>query len=92
MIPLGLVFAVLALQVGGVMWAVTSINEAVRQGARAESLDRDGCAAARAALSSSLRMLSCSTSAPSTVTMTVALPNISDYAPDVTVTRSAVLP
>jgi hypothetical protein len=92
MIPLALIFAILVIQVGGAMWAVTSLNEAVRQGARAESLDRDGCAAARAALSPRLSVVSCTTSAPSVVRMTIAVPQVSEYVPDLTVTRTAVLP
>jgi len=92
MIPLALVFAILALQVGGAMWAVTELNEAVRQGARAQSLERDGCGAARGALSPSLTVVRCTTSAPSTVTMTIRVPRVSQFVPDLTVTRSAVLP
>lgn len=92
MIPLALTFAILALQVGGVLWAITSVNDAVRQGARADSLDRNGCAAARDAVPDTLTVLSCTPRAPSGVTLQVTVPVISDYLPPVTITRTAVMP
>lgn len=100
MIPLALVFAILAVQVGAFMWAVTSTNDAVRQGARALTLGQDGCVAAEDVLSESLRRGSvCSQSggmgSGSTVTLVVDIPiaaAVEDLVPDVSVTRTAYLP
>lgn len=99
MVPLALVFAILAVQVAAFMWAVTSTNDAVRQGARAQSLGQDGCAAARAVLSDSLQVVDCVNGgrmgSGSTVRLEVDIPvagAVEDLVPDVRVTREAFLP
>lgn len=100
MIPLALVVAVLVVQVAAFMWAVTSTNDAVRQGARAQSLGQDGCAAAREVLSPALRGDSrCFAEGRmgegSTVQLVVDIPvaaAVVDLVPDVEVTREAYLP
>ncbi len=102
LMPLVFVIAALGLQVGAFLWAVTNTNEAVRQGARAESLTGGtGCSAARATLAESLRVLDCqaeggpSPFTPSYVVIQVEVPvlgMVDPYVPDVTITRRAVLP
>ena len=99
MVPLALVFAVLALQVAAFMWAVTSTNEAVRAGVRAVSLGQDGCDAARAVLSDSLGVRCEQQGGPlgqgSSVELVVDVPiagAVTDLVPDVQVTRKAYLP
>lgn len=101
-LPLVFVIAALGLQVGAFLWAVTNTNEAVRQGARAESITGGtGCSSARATLAPSLRVQSCeaeggpSPLTPSYVVMEVEVPVlglVDRFVPDVTVTRRAVLP
>jgi hypothetical protein len=100
MIPLVFVIAAIGLQVGVFLWAVTNTNEAVRQGARAQSLGQDGCAAARATLARSLRS-ECSGSggtgmgSPAEVSLVVEVPVLAlvdEYLPDVVITRDAYLP
>lgn len=100
--PLGLLLALVGLQVGSFMWAVTNTNEAVRQGARAQSLGDDGCAAAEATLSRSLELASrplCTGGdgplSPTRVVLEVEvpiIPFIRDFVPDDTITRTAYLP
>ncbi len=101
MFPLALIFGLIALQVGSFMWAVTSTNEAVRQGVRAESLGQDGCRAARDTLTSSLTVRSCS--APgggelgrgNQVRLVVDVPILrasADFVPTVQIERTAYLP
>jgi hypothetical protein len=60
MIPLVFLLAAIGLQGGVYMWAATNTNEAARQGARAQSLGQDGCAAVAATLGGSLDLESCS--------------------------------
>ncbi len=101
-IPLGLLLALIGLQVGAFMWAVTNVNEAVRQGARAQSLGRDGCAAARATLAGTFEEVSCtpggggsgpySDDSVRVQARVWIIPFIEDYVPDPVITRSAVLP
>lgn len=94
-LPLALVFAVLALQVGGFLWAITSTNEAVRDGARAQSLGLPGCAAARDSLTDTLKVTSCNAGGTGSVRLSVEvpiLPVVDNLVPDVTVTREAHLP
>lgn len=96
LIPLMFLFAIIAVQVGGGMWAVTQLNEAVRQGARAQSLNGAGCTAARAALPQGLSS-TCSASGGgqftgSTVTMSVTVPRVTQFVPQLTVRRTAVMP
>lgn len=102
-LPLVFVIAAIGLQVGAYLWAVTNTNEAVRQGARAQSLGKDGCAAAEATLASSLvQERPCSSSgggsgpfSNDSVTLVVRVPTlglVERFLPDVTVTRTAVLP
>ena len=99
MLPLYLLAGVLAVQLGGLLWAVTSTNDAVRQGARELSLGGDGCAAARGALPSSLDLVDCTGSggglAPATLQIRVHVPVVPvarRWVPDVTVDRTAHLP
>lgn len=101
--PLGLLLALVGLQVGSFMWAVTNANEAVRQGARAQSLGDNGCDAAEATLSRSLELASPTRcvggdgpfAPPNRVTVHVKvpiIPFIRDYVPDPTIERTATLP
>ena len=100
MIPLALVFAVLALQVAAFMWAISSTNAAVRQAVRAESLGEDGCAAADDVLSSTLTVVRCDRDRgllgeESRVELVVDVPVarvVDGLVPDVRVTREAFLP
>ena len=100
MMPLVFLFALLALQVGAFLWAITSTNEAVRQGARAQSLGDNGCQAAEDTLTDTLDIERCSNSGGSglggvsvqLVVRVPILPLVEDYVPDVRVTRDAYLP
>ncbi len=100
MTPMVLLFAVLALQVGAFLWGITSANEAVRQGARAQSLGDNGCSAARDTLTDTLDVVSCSASGGSgrssaSVRLVVDVPVLTlveDFVPDVRITRDAYLP
>lgn len=101
MIPLVFVIAALGLQVGAFLWAVTNTNEAVRQGARAQSLGESGCDAAAGTLARSLDVVSCRATGgpgmytPSTVSLVVEVPVlglVDEYVPRVVVERDAYLP
>lgn len=101
MLPLVLVFAVLVVQVAGFMFAVSSTNEAVRAGARQQSLTGDGgCRAARDVLADSLDVAECQDGGGRlgegpTVRLVVDIPvvrAVEDLVPDVRVTREARLP
>ena len=101
--PIVLLFAALGLQLGAWIWAVTSTNEAVRQGARAASLGDDGCDAARATVSDALDVVHCSSNStsaaaqPNSIRMVVEPPMLGlldmwlDEV-DFTITREAHLP
>lgn len=107
-LPIALIFLLVVFQVCAIMWAANSINEAARQGARAQSLGQDGCAAARASLSGYLDFdprRDCTASGgaglydgPSTVEITVRTPVpelIREWMPngnDLELTRTAYLP
>lgn len=101
--PFILLFALVALQVGALLWAVTTVDEAVRQGARAQSLGQSGCAAVRGALPGTLTLSTCTQSSgvggpgdgPHQVQVEVdapILPGIASLVPDATITRDAVMP
>ena len=100
MMPLVFLFALLALQVGAFLWAITSTNEAVRQGARAQSLGDNGCQAAEDTLTDTLVVEECRNRGGSglggvsvqLVVRVPVLPFVEDYVPDVRVTRDAYLP
>ena len=100
-LPIALIFLLVVFQVCTLMWAMVSLNEAARQGARADSLGRDGCAAAESTLSGYLRDVSCQAShgggmyRPSTVTISAKVPVpsfIDEFVPDPRLTRTAFLP
>lgn len=106
-LPVALVFLYVTFQVCAIMWALSSINEAARQGARAQSLGQDGCAAAAGSLSRYLDYdprTDCRASGndrmgtPSSVEITVRTPVpalIRDWMPrgeDLNLTRTAYLP
>jgi hypothetical protein len=94
------VLALVAFQVGVIGWGVTSAGEAVRQGVRAQSLGQDGCAAARATLTSTLAMSGCTATGGAlgegnAVSIVVEVPVLrpaADWTPRVQVTREAFLP
>ncbi|MGF1646891.1 MAG: hypothetical protein ACFCVF_08235 [Kineosporiaceae bacterium] len=94
------VLAMVAFQVGVVGWGVTSVDEAVRQGVRAQSLGQDGCAAARATLTASLTVSGCTAAGGAlgdgnAVRLVVEVPVVrpaADWVPRVTVVREAFLP
>ncbi len=99
MVPLALVFAVVVVQVAAFMVAVTAADEAVRSGARAVSLGRDGCGAAEAVMSDSLEAVCTQQGGElgtgSSVRLVVRVPvvgAVTDYVPDVRITREAFLP
>lgn len=100
LVPWLFVLAAVAFQAGVVGWGVTSADEAVRQGVRAQSLGQDGCAAARTTLSSSLEMGQCTATGGSlgdgnAVRIVVDIPVVrpaTDWIPRVQVTREAFLP
>jgi len=99
MVPLALVFAIVAVQVAAFMFAVTSTNEAVRAGVRAVSIGEDGCAAARDVLSDSLavqcRQWGGELGKSQSLELVVDIPiagAVRDLVPDVEVTREAFLP
>jgi hypothetical protein len=100
LVPLALVFAAVAVVVAGFMVAITSTNDAVRQGARAQSLGQSGCDAARDVLRDTVVVRDCVAgggelgSSPS-VRMVVEVPVpriVDDLVPEVLVTRDAYLP
>ena len=99
-LPWLLLLALFTFQVGVILWGVTSADEAVRQGVRAQSLGQDGCAAARATLASSLAVSSCLSAggalgegnAVSLVVDVPVLGPVSSWTPTVQVTREAFLP
>ncbi len=100
-LPIALIFLLVVFQVCVLMWAMVSLNEAARQGARAQSLGQDGCGAARSTLSDYLDVVGCVPKGgkqmytPSSVTVSVKVPVpsfIDDFVPDPVLTRSAYLP
>ncbi|GAB4070214.1 hypothetical protein GCM10028777_34760 [Angustibacter speluncae] len=103
-LPIALIFLLVVFQVCVFMWALNGLNEAARQGARAQSLGQDGCAAASRSLSGYLDVVRCSSSGgpgmytPSSVEVTVKTPVphfIRDWMPqgrDLELTRAAYLP
>lgn len=103
--PLALLLALIGLQVGAFLWAVTNTNEAARQGARAQSLGQDGCATFRATLADSLdtERTQCRatgrpgllTGSPTEIEVAVKvpiIPFIDDFVPDPTIERTVYLP
>lgn len=101
MIPLVFLLAAIGLQGGVYMWAATNTNEAARQGARAQSLGQDGCAAVAATLGGSLDLESCSATggpnpfSPTRLDVRVRVPVlelVEDYVPAAAVTRTVYLP
>lgn len=101
MLPLVLVTALIVTQVAAFMWAATATNDAVRQGARAQSQNQDGCVAARAVLPDSLDIVRCTRYGGSELGDNPALrlvvdipilPAVAYFAPDLDVTRTAYLP
>jgi hypothetical protein len=103
-LPIALIFLLVVFQVCVLMWALNGVNEAARQGARAQSLGQDGCGAAARSLSRYLDVVSCTSSGgpgmytPSTVEITVQAPVpvlIREWMPqgrDAHLTRAAYLP
>jgi len=94
LIPLLFTFALVAFQVGVIAWTASSTAEAVREAARAESLNQNPWDAAEAALPARLRggaSLNRVGSAGHGFELKVKAPTVSGL-PAFTVTRTAAMP
>jgi hypothetical protein len=90
-VPIGLVGAILVLQVAAVLWAMVLTSQAVGHGAQAMARGLDGCGTAVGYLPGTLTATSCVATAPATVRLEVAVPDVSSLLPEFTVVREAVM-
>jgi hypothetical protein len=92
LIPVIFLGASLALQAGAAMWAMSSVDEATRQAARASSLGYDPRTAAENALPGALNVTQLSTFGPGHgVRLTVDVPRVSPL-PQFKITRQVEMP
>lgn len=93
LLPVIIVFGAAAFQVGAILWATTSVEEAAREAARAYALGEDGCGTAEDALGGGIDLVSCSGGRE--VTLVAEIPMVlaaRDLVPEVRITKTAEMP